>query len=229
MITLIEKTTKFSSKENAVYLICNAEKLKPYGFSADEIHYIKTQFDKNETKIFAFNRLTKWDFVQFIKKDSKDTSILETCRKAGDSVLSRINGNKISKIGIFDVEDNPVNALAYAEGMALGNYQFIKYKKKKDEKNSFNTLETIYLISKKVAEKSVAEINILTEAVYKSRDMVNEPVASLNAVNLAEQAEKLCKAVGAKVEVMNKLKIETLKMGGLLGVNRGVLTLLLLP
>jgi leucyl aminopeptidase len=221
MFTLIEKTTKFSSKENAVYLICDAAKLKPYGFSADEIGYIKTQFSKNETKCFAFNRLAKWDFVQFIKKDGKDAAAVETCRKAGDGLLSRINGNKISKIGIFDVEDNPVNSLAFAEGLALGNYQFIKYKRNKDEKKSFNTLETIYLVSKKIIDKSVAELNILTEAVYKSRDLVNEPVAFLTAKKLAEEAEKLCRKEGAKVEVMSKAKIETLKMGGLLGVNRG--------
>ncbi|MGD0712371.1 MAG: M17 family peptidase N-terminal domain-containing protein, partial [Bacteroidales bacterium] len=181
MFTHIEKTTKFSSKESAVYLICDAAKLKSYGFSAEEINYIKIQFSKNETKFFAFNRLTKWDFVQFIKKDDKEAESLETCRKAGDSLLSRINGNKISKTGVFDVEDNPSNSLAFAEGMALGNYQFIKYKKNKDEKKSFNTLETIYIVSKKITEKSVSELNILTEAVYKSRDLVNEPVAFLNA------------------------------------------------
>jgi leucyl aminopeptidase len=221
MYTHIEKTLKFSSKESAAFLICDAAKLKPYGFSKEEINYIKTQFDKNEIKSFAFNRLTKWEFVQIIKKDDKDFTTIETCRKAGDSLLSRVNGNKISKINIFDVEDNFVNSLAFTEGMALGNYQFIKYKTNKDDKKSFNTLETIYLISKKVNENAVAELNILTEAVYKSRDLVNEPVAFLNALRLANEAEILCKKVGAKVEVMNKLKIETLKMGGLLGVNKG--------
>ena len=120
MFTRIEKTTKFSLKESAVYLICNAEKLKLYGFSADEIQYIKTQFSKNETKTFAFNRLTKWDFVQFIKKDDKDDVAKETCRKAGDSLLSRINGNKISKIGIFDVEDNPVQFACFCRRHGIG-------------------------------------------------------------------------------------------------------------
>jgi len=43
----------------------------------------------------------------------------------------------------------------------------------------------------------------------------------MTAVQLAEEAKSLGKTSGAKVEVFNKKKIESLKMGGLLAVNRG--------
>ena len=221
MNTPIEKTGQISSKENIIYLVNDISKLKSNEFSLEEVNYIKTQNDKNDVKVFAFNRLKKWDFVQIIKKDGKDNDAIESCRKSGDCMLAKINGNKISKIFILDVDENPVEILAFAEGMALGNYQFNKYKKGKDEKKSFNTLEKILIVSKKITNDNINKINILTEAVCKSRDLVNEPVAYLTAAKLSQEAQKFCGDEGAKVEVMNKIKIETLKMGGLLGVNKG--------
>ena len=51
--------------------------------------------------------------------------------------------------------------------------------------------------------------------------MINEPVNHLNAVALAEEIKKMGSAAGFSVEVLNKGKIEALKMGGLLAVNKG--------
>ena len=223
MYTRIEKTGQIFSKESSIYLVNDTSKLKTYGFSAEEINFIRVQNEKNEIKVFTFNRLNKWEFVQFIKKDDKDFTTLEACRKAGDSMLSKINGNRTKTVNVIDTQDNSHGAISFAEGMALGNYQFNKYKKSKDAKKSFNTLEKIFLVSKNISIKSIEEINILTEAVYKARDLVNEPVSYLNALKLSGEAEKLCSSEGARVEVMNKLKIETLKMGGLLAVNKGSL------
>ena len=67
----------------------------------------------------------------------------------------------------------------------------------------------------------MAELQATTNGVYAARNLVNEPLSYLTAVQLAEEASKLGKEKGFKVEVMNKKKIETLKMGGLLAVNRG--------
>jgi len=64
-------------------------------------------------------------------------------------------------------------------------------------------------------------LNIIIDGTCKARDLVNEPVAYLNAVKLAEEIETMGEKSGAKVEVLNKKKIETLKMGGLLAVNKG--------
>jgi len=61
----------------------------------------------------------------------------------------------------------------------------------------------------------------LTDAVYFVRDLINEPVNHLNAPALAGEIKKRGDAAGFSVEVLNKGKIEALKMGGLLSVNRG--------
>ena len=55
----------------------------------------------------------------------------------------------------------------------------------------------------------------LTDAAYFTRDLINEPVNHLNATALAGEIKKIGDSSGFKVEVLNKGKIEALKMGGL--------------
>ncbi len=61
----------------------------------------------------------------------------------------------------------------------------------------------------------------LTDSVYLIRDLINEPVNHLNAPAFAEEIKKIGKLGGFRVEILNKGKIEALKMGGLLAVNKG--------
>jgi len=103
--------------------------------------------------------------------------------------------------------------------MALGNYQFLKYKSETKEKK--NTLIEIQILSKAVSNNAIIQINAIINGVYKTRNLINEPYSSLNSVQLSDEIKKLGKDAGFKVEVFNKTKIESLKMGGLLAVNKG--------
>ena len=63
----------------------------------------------------------------------------------------------------------------------------------------------------------------MTEAVSFSRDLINEPLQSLGATDLAERIRTKGTECGFTSEVFSKKKIESLKMGGILAVNRGSL------
>ncbi|HWY38734.1 MAG TPA: peptidase M17, partial [Bacteroidia bacterium] len=109
--------------------------------------------------------------------------------------------------------------LAFLEGMILGNYQFIKHKTK--AKKEKHTLETVFVHASDINVKQLEELGILTDAVCKARDLVNEPVNILNATDLGHAFEKMGKEAGFSVNVWNKAKIVSHKMGGLLSVNAG--------
>jgi leucyl aminopeptidase len=64
-------------------------------------------------------------------------------------------------------------------------------------------------------------MNRIIEAVFITRDLVNEPVGYLNAERLGQSIQDLAKTYGFTAEVFNKKKIDSLKMGGLLAVNQG--------
>ena len=127
---------------------------------------------------------------------------------------------RLEKVIINNHNFSNEETLAFAEGIALGNYQFIKYKKN-SKKESTNTLKEIDIYSKKITDAEIDELNIIVNSVYQCRNLVNEPVSYLNATKLSEEIVALGKESGFKVEVLNKKKIEALKMGGLLAVNKG--------
>ena len=71
---------------------------------------------------------------------------------------------------------------------------------------------------------AISEINWLIhliDAEYFTRDLINEPVNHLNSAALAKEIKRIGTSAGFSVEVLNKGKIESLKMGGLLAVNQG--------
>ena len=219
MNTKINKINKVIKSESSVIVLSDIKKLKSDELSDKEIKYIQEQYKEQDKKLFAFNRLNKWLFILFIKVEKEKFKTLENCRKSGNDLTNLINSNQIKKIIIEDIEGAKDEILALTEGIVLSNYQFLKYKSKKEKKT--NTFQTIEIFSSKVDASSLTELSILLESVCICRDMINEPVCYLNAVKFADEIEKMFKGTSAKVEVMNKKKIESLKMGGLLAVNKG--------
>ena len=77
------------------------------------------------------------------------------------------------------------------------------------------------LLTKALTSADIERLKILTDAVFRCRDLVNEPVQQLGATALAEVFQTMGAEAGIEVEVLSKARIEALRMGGLLGVNKG--------
>lgn len=156
--------------------------------------------------------------VQFLKTNEDESYCMEDVRIAGNELLTMLNQYKVDSVVVSNVHPENMTA-AFVEGMALGNYQFLKYFKNKKEKT--NSLKSIKVMSGDLTPKAVKEIEVIVNATCHARDLVNEPLSFLTATELANQAKILGRKHGFKVTVFNKKKIEALKMGGLLAVNRG--------
>jgi leucyl aminopeptidase len=105
------------------------------------------------------------------------------------------------------------------EGLALSTYRFEGYKT--EDKARRSAVKEIVVVSSSVAGPDLKELTLLTQAVFATRDLVNEPVGSLNAVGLGQKAVALGQKYGFTADVFDKAKIEALKFGGLLAVNKG--------
>lgn len=218
MQPIVTLTTKEQEVQNLILLLTSPKKLPSGLFSAEEKRYIDLAKEDRKMEIIPFNRIGYWIYVCFIKEEKTDAKRYESCRQNGNRVASSLNENRVTSAVVFDVEGHGPEALAFTEGMALGSYQFLKYKTKKEKEN---TLSDLALYSVAVTDKEVQQLNIVVDAVYHCRTLINEPNGYLTAQQLSSQIEKMAVACGAKAEVMNKAKIEALKMGGLLGVNQG--------
>ncbi len=219
MQTIISSISKYSVRDSLIILATDPKQLQLKELTDEETDYIKIHFKEYKQKVFAINKLSRWIFIVFTEKEKMPAARLEILRVAGAKLITAINENKLHRIVLTGLEEHPGEMLAFAEGMALANYQFLKYKKDPAEK--MNALNTIDIHSKTISGDKIDRLNISVDAVSRCRDLVNEPVAYLNAVRLAETIEAMGQASGAKVEILNKKKIESLKMGGLLAVNRG--------
>jgi leucyl aminopeptidase len=213
MKTLIKKKTTISTKDNLILLCDNKNKLSAFNFSKKELAFIKKQ-QQAKKEIIELNQYERKVIIVNPKKEKNSNQYIENCRMLGDQSQARLNDEQ--SVMIIDVKKNKNASLAIAEGLALANYTFKKHKTKGEP----NKLKTIYLC-KHSDEKSVTELQNIIDAVYLTRDLVNEPFSHLRAKELANAAKKVGKANGIKTTVFNKKKIESLKMGGLLAVNKG--------
>jgi leucyl aminopeptidase len=218
-MTTLKKFASVSVKDNLVILCTKRTNLVKAGLSVSETEYTQSEFATGEKKLVVLNQFSRFVFVQLIDEKGNEHAIAEACRKAGAAIAGICNDHKLKSILIADAENKPQLALALAEGMALGNYQFIKYKS--DREKEKHTLETIGINSKTLNDKDLIRMNIVVEATCLARTLVNEPVNYLNAAKLASEFQRMGKEAGFQVEVFNKSKIQSLKMGGLLAVNQG--------
>jgi leucyl aminopeptidase len=140
----------------------------------------------------------------------------EAYRKAGAQWLDSVKSEKIAQFTVAGYGEAS-HLLAFVEGFLLAGYTFHKYKK---EREDFMPSE-VFILHDQVSENQIKELIILTEAVWWARDLVNEPLSHLTATGLSEEITKKGEEAGFSVEVFHRQKIEALKMGGLLAVNRG--------
>ncbi|MCP4443675.1 MAG: leucyl aminopeptidase [Aureispira sp.] len=184
--------------------------------SSDELDYLHA---KAEAKVpfLTFVWRHRLMIIEFIS--SKDTvhKQLESARMAGAARIQLLRQYKLETASLQNYSKLDVVA-AYAEGLALANYQFLKYFSDKTKATSFKTLN-IYRGA--LGENDVKGLSALIDAVCKSRDLVNEPQSFLTAPQMSLEIEKLGKEAGFEVTVFDKAKIEELGMGGVLAVNRG--------
>ena len=218
MKTKLTKALRKPTAADTIYLIKAGTDLKQINLNNAEIDYIKKQH-RNKQHIITLNRFKNQLIIVYGDLLGTRAKRYENYRTYGNDAQAVLNQLKAERTVIHAINATKKETLAFAEGMLLGNYQFLKYFT--DARKKQNSLSEINVYSNSISDDDLTALKNLVSAVFVARDLVNTPVADMNAVALADTITKLGKETGAKVEVFNKKKIESLKMGGLLAVNRG--------
>ena len=208
------KNEEAISQENVILFHSTESTSSALFLDEDELEYVQKQI-KDDKAIVSINQLGRFVHVVNIKEEKDKNKAAEDIRLLGDKLQALVKDETTVHV-LFTIEDKE-KALLLTEGLALANYTFTKHKT--DPKP--NTLENIYLSNHDEIKKDVAELENTVAAVYLTRNLINEPFSHLTAKELAESAVQSGKEHGMKVTVFNKKKIESLKMGGLLAVNKG--------
>lgn len=207
----IKKIVKANTNSNIAFVVNTEKEIDQSFFTKNELNYAKSQL-KEDVKLVVINRFSQVVFVVFVEKGA-DYKAHQNARKSANKLVEKANELKIKELTVnSNLEITP----AFVEAMLLTNYQFLKYYSEK----KVNSLQKVNLLSK-ITNTELEEIINVSKATNHAKDLVNEPVSFLNANQLANEAKKLSKEAGYKIEVLSKSKIEALKMGGLLAVNKG--------
>jgi len=147
----------------------------------------------------------------FLVSDNDDA---EKMRRFGAKVRNQLD-RKVETIAVYG---GGKSAFYFLEGFLLANYQFNKYFTDREKRD--NLLNTVY-VEDIFGQEHIEALNHLEKTVSWARDMVNEPVSYLTAEQLANEIVDFAKDTDISVSVLEKTQIESLKMGGLLAVNKG--------
>jgi leucyl aminopeptidase len=154
--------------------------------------------------------------------------INESLRIAGGIVAGQCKAHKIDEVGIAlpdvaGLNDEMVGEYL-TEGILLGDYQFMRYKSKKKDDDSYAGIKKIELLADKnsaAVRKSVVKAGNSASAVCTARDMANEPGNGWTPAHFADYAKGLAERFDLKCTVLENSELKKLGMGGIVAVNQG--------
>jgi leucyl aminopeptidase len=161
-----------------------------------------------------------------ISGSNNPNEISEILRIAGGIVASHCKKNKIENVGFFIPElknlDNVLVGAHVTEGILLGAYQFLKYRKKDDDVYpGLKKIEIFTHVNRSEISQGVDRGINSALSTCNARDMANEPGNCWTPQHFAQYAEKAAKNLKLKCTILEKSDMTQLGMGGILAVNKG--------
>jgi leucyl aminopeptidase len=153
----------------------------------------------------------------------QDTIDAAVMRRAG-AVLAR-RASKVASVAttLLDAAgpdaDRALLAQAFAEGVSLGRYKFLRYK----SEGEASKLKRVLVIGRSNAKvrAGLTRGARIAEAVAWARDLINEPAAAKSPADVVARAKTVARASGLKVKVFAGAELVRERMGGVIGVGIG--------
>lgn len=216
MLPKLSKITEINNNYPTALLFNDTGELPSSLFSIEERQYIDEKFKSgNECVIY---RYPGFYFLFRMKKGKQGFLQSESARKAGASFYEWLKKEGKVRAQVVSYSRFALS-LSFLEGTVLSAYAFSRYKNKKTQ--DAYSLREISVSDEEITDEQLTELAVVSEAVFHARDLTNEPLSYLTATRFAAEMEKMGDEAGLRVEVFNRKRIEALRMGGILAVNRG--------
>lgn len=214
----IKSVANLAPDQSLICVIGSKGELPDLKLSVSETKYIKRCLADSK-EIVVVNSYHKLTIIVKEKEGLSLSDFFEDLRKEGVKIAAEISQKKQSVVGVMEHKATAGSVDALVEGIILSSYKFNKYKTIKDEDNSKIYPEVLEI--KNADSEFIQKVKFLSEAVFFARDKVNEPLSHLSAVDFSKSISDFCTKAGLTVETLTRKQIEALKMGGLIGVNKG--------
>lgn len=208
--------SKAIEQNSVLHIIENKEQINYLGFNNQEIQYINSIFE-NKEQFVSINQYSKFIYILFIDEDNNENKRIEKLRRQVPQLYNSLKKHKTETITINNISEKKEYTIAVIEILDILNYKFDKYITKKED---LYYLINIEVVDNNITEEDLERIKIIAEGIKIIKDIINEPFNALNSLDLASKAVFYGQQGGYSTEVLSKKQIETLRMGGLLAVNK---------
>ncbi|PIR85508.1 leucyl aminopeptidase [Candidatus Kaiserbacteria bacterium CG10_big_fil_rev_8_21_14_0_10_45_20] len=130
-----------------------------------------------------------------------------------------IDANDLHFPAIREIDDQELGRLL-AENILLANYEFTRYKSKKDTLYADVEAVTIRNASQAL-KKGMQQGEIIGKEVNNVRDLANTPGGDMTPQTLAQATREATKGTSVLVSILDKKEMQKLNMGLILGVAKG--------
>lgn len=184
----------------------------------------------NKTLILPTYGKTPAKRIMLVGLGKKKDLTLDKVRQAAGTTANISCDIGIGEVtSVIDSIDIPISASAewyqaYTEGCLLALYKFQRYKYVPPEEQKELKVITLLLSHKeasKPAQEGIRNGQIIADAVYFTRDLINTPAQDKTPTILANTAKKLAGEVGVHCKIVSTPELKKLGMGGILGVSQG--------
>lgn len=163
-----------------------------------------------------------------IEGNETNDELRERCRLTGGTVALQAGKVKAKKImiclpDIIGIRTKEV-VECLCEGVLLGDYRFLKYKKSDPQEEPYRGLEEVRFFVRNSTDalyKGMHAGQVAAQAAREARDMANEPGNGWTPSHFAAHGRMLAKKYSLKCTVLDKDDMKRLGMGGILAVNQG--------
>lgn len=213
----LEKITAKDYEGNVIFLYGDdvADRLMP--LSRKEMELVKAKREKKKDFLMVFDRLPYRLYLLSFDSEKEAPECQEMLRRSASKLLERLQADEAISASLTAAGVLPEEMAAFVEGLTLADYSFDRYCSKDCPHLEDLVIDALFLKPEEL-ETSMR----LWNRIFWCREWVNLPVADLNAADFADELQSIAADLkDVTCTVMDKRQIESLRMGGLLAVNRG--------
>jgi leucyl aminopeptidase len=182
-----------------------------------ELQLVKERRAQKRDFLLAFDRLPNKLYILSFDSEKLTPECQETLRRKAVDLLKSLENEKAETLAISGEGILPEEMMAVLEGLTLADYSFDRYR----SAETYH-LQTLIIDDRFIKSDELAAAQRLWNRIFWCREWVNMPVQDLNAPAFADELASIAADIkDVSCSVMDKKKIESLRMGGLLAVNRG--------
>lgn len=217
MIYNLQKINPKDYEGSMVFLYGDDVAERRLPMSKKEVEVMKERRINEKECVVSFDRLPDKLYVVSFDSEKMAAETHEWLRCSAAKLLKMMEADKVKEVAVCGEGTLAEEVVALLEGLTLADYSFDRYRSKEMFHLERVTIDEVFM-----SQEELDSQLRLWNRIFWCREWVNLPVQDLNAEQFADELKSVAEGLGnVKCTVMDRRKIESLRMGGLLGVNRG--------